>query len=369
MDIRAHVIALNTERAKAAKALEAHVDECHNAHPGQPMSGEEKQKLESNEARVTRMADAFVAREPWEEAVARLDRLRAVTKEDVVRVARRYLGANRVVARRHNAKPVLPSIAKPEFTKVPIDPARQSAFFRDVVNAPVPAIEPKWLVAGKDYTVTEQPWGRLYAGRNPFNDLFLLSVRVRVGTDQDRRFAAVADLLGLAGAGDLAAGAFKKRLYGLGTGITVGCDERFSWFTVYGLDAHLEEAVRLLFDHLRRPHVDPDTLPKMVAVKLGAHQDNKKDPEYVSTALGEYAQRGKDSAVLRELSDAELKALDLAALKALAASLLDVAREARYVGNRPPTEIARLLDDGGGRRASPPAKAEAYLKPDRPRIL
>ena len=42
MDIREHVVALNHNRIKAHKALNDHWDECAKAHPGQPMSEEEK---------------------------------------------------------------------------------------------------------------------------------------------------------------------------------------------------------------------------------------------------------------------------------------------------------------------------------------
>ena len=75
MDIRAHVIALNTERAKAAKALEAHVDECHAAHPGQPMSGEEKEKLDRINADIDRLEDevrSFVSMETREQESAQV---------------------------------------------------------------------------------------------------------------------------------------------------------------------------------------------------------------------------------------------------------------------------------------------------------
>jgi HK97 family phage major capsid protein len=75
MDIRAHVIALNTERAKAAKALETHVDECHAAHPGRPMSGEEKEKLDRINADIDRLEDevrSFVAMETREQESAKV---------------------------------------------------------------------------------------------------------------------------------------------------------------------------------------------------------------------------------------------------------------------------------------------------------
>ena len=62
----------------------------------------EKRALESNTARVATMAGNFISLQPWERSVGRLDRLRAVAKDDVVRVAKKYLGPDRVVVIRSN---------------------------------------------------------------------------------------------------------------------------------------------------------------------------------------------------------------------------------------------------------------------------
>ncbi len=80
MDIVAHVKALNTERIKAAKALTDHVDECHAAHPGQPMSGEEKEKLDRINADIDRLeaeVRTFVAMETREQESAKVREVHA----------------------------------------------------------------------------------------------------------------------------------------------------------------------------------------------------------------------------------------------------------------------------------------------------
>lgn len=75
MDIRAHVAALNTERARAGKALNDHWDACLAAHPGQPMTEEEKATEARIQADIDRLEDEirrFVAQETREADSARL---------------------------------------------------------------------------------------------------------------------------------------------------------------------------------------------------------------------------------------------------------------------------------------------------------
>ena len=59
------------------------------------------------------MAGSFVAVEPWERAIGRLERIRLVTKADIVRVANKYLGPDRIVVYRRNAKPEIPKSPSP----------------------------------------------------------------------------------------------------------------------------------------------------------------------------------------------------------------------------------------------------------------
>jgi predicted Zn-dependent peptidase len=330
----------------------------------------EKAKLESNEARAAEMADSFVHLEPWPVTAGRLDRLRRITKADVLRVANLYLGPDRVAAFRRNAKPDIPNIAKPGFTKVDIDPARESAFARGIYALPARPLEPRWLVAGRDYTVTPLPSGKLYAAKNPFNDLFQLTWTFDRGRRHERGLCAALDLLELSGAGDMSAEQFKKKLFSLGTSLSYGCGEWESSVSLTGLDANLWASLRLMNERFAAPDIAPDMLKRMAEVQIGAHADAKKDPEAVYNALESFALRGQDSAVLNELSDQELLALKTGDLRRLLREFMGFQRRTAYVGDREPSELAKLLEEPGRRyRAAPARTPIRYRKPAQPAVL
>ncbi len=330
----------------------------------------EKRRLESNSSRVSMMASSFWSFETWPRTAGRLDRLRQITKDDILQVARKYLAGDRVVAFRRDAKPDLPSITKPEFTKVDIDTSRQSDFFKELVSMPAKPLEPRWLVEGRDYTATEYPWGKLYAAPNPVNDLFALSFGFRIGTSHDRELGAAMDLLDLSGGGELSAEEFKKKLYSLGTSFSYGSAERWVSVSISGLEKNLWPSLELLFSRFNSPNIADDTLEKMIEVKIGAHQDNKKNPRYIHHALSEFARRGQESRVLNDLNDQELKALKTGRLTPLLSKLWRYKRNVWYVGARSPGEIAKLIDDGRRKYKNPPAsKSVQYLRPSRTRVL
>ncbi len=330
---------------------------------------EEKGRLESNEARVDLMADSFIAVEPWERAVSRLDRIRKVTKADVVRVANKYLGSDRVVVYRRDAKPEVPKITKPAFTHIAIDPSRESAFMKEVLAIPAPPLEPRWLVSGRDYQITPIESGRLYSAKNPYNDLFSLSFRYGRGSLAERELCAAVDLLDLSGAGPWTADEFKKKLFALGASLSYSCGERDTAIHLSGLDRNLWPSLELMTQRFDWPSIEPGTLQKMIEVELGAREDEKKNPGAVHDALGQVAARGRESAVLKRLSNAELKALNETHLKALIRNFMLHPARVAYIGNRSPREIGKLLSTGRRQQSVPPRTPLRLLRPASPRVL
>jgi predicted Zn-dependent peptidase len=329
----------------------------------------EKKRLESNESRDGVMIQSFVSLEPWERTAGHLERLRRVTKDDVLRVARKYLGDDRVVVYRRNAKPEIPRIDKPNFTKLDIDPSRQSAFLTEALALPAAPIEPRWLVAGRDYQVVPISGGKLYASKNPYNDLFTLTFREDRGRKHERTLCEAVDLMSLAGAGPYTADEFKRKLYALGTTISQFCDERESEITVSGLDRNLWPSLELLAERFDWPNLSSGTLAGMIDVELGARADEKLDPDAVSGALGELAQRGRESSVLSRLTDDELKKLDESRLKALIRDWPAWQRRVAYAGPRSASEVAKLIEYGRTFKPAPAHEPVRYLKPAKTRVL
>ncbi len=330
----------------------------------------DKAKLESNEARVAEMAESFVHFEPWNVTTGRPAALRRVKKDDVVRVANMYLNDGRVVAFRRDAKPEIPNIEKPGFTKIEIDPSRESGFAQKILAMPAEALVPRWLQAGRDYRETQTPAGRLISAKNPFNDLFSLQFVIDRGLRQERGLCAALSLLDVSGAGEMSADQFKKKLFSLGTSLSYSCDEWESSVNLSGLDKNLWESLDLMNKRFAQPNIEPDMLKRMVDVAIGAHADAKKDPEAVFGALGQFAMQGKESPTLNELSDKELLALKTDELQKLMKGVLDYKRRIGYVGNRPPEEVAKLIEEPGKSFATPPARApERYENPGKPKVL
>lgn len=330
----------------------------------------QKSRLESNDERASIMEEAFLQYRDWEEQAAFLERVRAVTKDDVVRVAKKYLGEDRVVAYRRKGEPTIPKMAKPEFTKITLEPGRESAFAKTLAAMKVEPIEPRWVEKGRDYRVVDAKWGRLITAPNPMNDLFQYSLTMHQGSEHDPALCYAADMWDLSGGAGMDAEAFKKKLYALGSKISVSCGAREISFSAYGLEENFEETMNLLWARVENPVVAEDVVPKMIEVEKGRRKDNKVNTEYVQYALGEWAKRGKESHVLRDLPGKELDALSADTLKAKLKRVWEMERDAWFTGNLKDDLVVAMGRGGRGVWAKAPKREPlTYVAPDASRVL
>ncbi|MDE2490512.1 MAG: insulinase family protein [Elusimicrobia bacterium] len=329
----------------------------------------EKRRLESEDARADAMAASFASGEPWERSVGRLDRLRRVTKADVARAAREYLGPGRVVAIRSAGGAAPERAALPGFTPPPAGAPRWSDFAESVLALPAPAPAPRWLAAGRDYQIVPVDGGRLYAARNPYDDLFQLTILYERGWRGDRELCPALDLLARAGAGPYPADEFARRLRALGASLTYSCGEQRSSVELTGVDRNFWPSLELMQQRFDWPNVSSAALTGLVDAELARRAAQTKDPDAVFHAFGQFATRGRESAALGALSDDELKRLDERRLVGLIQDFPHWRRRVAYVGPRSPSEVSKLLETFGRFKSEPPREPLRFLRPAKTRIL
>ncbi|MCB9748975.1 MAG: insulinase family protein [Myxococcales bacterium] len=320
----------------------------------------EKRQLESNQGRVWKMAASFIERRPWDDVVARDQALRAVTRDDVLRVANAYLGDNFIALRRTKGKQELPKIEKPSITPIQVDPSRQSAFASQILEMPAPQLEPDWLEEGNEYRHVGLPAGPMIYATNTRNDLFSLEYVFDLGSRRARLLCHALDLLDQSGYGELTAEALKKRLFALGTSIDFSCSADQSTISVEGVDANMEESLNLLRAWLRIPALAPETLAKLTENEIAERRNALDNSNYLGWAASNYARFGKDSEQLAVPSNKQLKAATVGKLKPLITTLPDYEHRTLYFGPRAPEDIEGMVGLGPSHKKVKPEPDRAF---------
>lgn len=323
---------------------------------------DDKEALESNETRVARMADAYIERVPWPVAAGHIEELRRVTRADVMRVARKYLGPAYVVVRRVRGEFHPPRIQKPAITPVAIDTRRESELSRAIQAMPVAPLEPEWLVEGVGFERVALPAGPMIASRNRRHDLFTVTYRFDLGSRRQRLLCHALEVLDRSGAERMSAADLKRRLFAMGTSIGTDCSADETVLTVSGIDRNLEESVRMLDRWLRTAQLDDATVAALVANRISQRKDEMQEPQAIGQALGEYITRGADSRYLTVPSSRELERARPAALRALLAALPDYQHRTTYFGPRTGAEAARAVALGAHHRRVRPRDPIRYRR-------
>lgn len=328
----------------------------------------DKRARESNDFRARKMTEAFVQHRPWADVVARDRKIREVTREDVIRVANKYLGKNYSAVHRRAGKPEVVKIDKPTMTPVELHPERHSPFAEAVLKRPATQLEPEWLVEGTHYSRAELPGGPLVAVTNGRNDLFSLTYRFERGHKRERMLCHALDVVEQSGAGDQSAEALKKSLFALGTSVSFACDSHESAITIEGIDANMETSLALVDRWLREVKIDPAVLRGIADNVISTRRDMMEDPDALAGALADFAIHGKDSEYLHAPTNTQILGAKPEALTRLSREFLDHRHKTLYFGPRSPTDAAKVVGLGKGHRKLTPRPPVAYRKVPKPTL-
>jgi predicted Zn-dependent peptidase len=323
----------------------------------------EKRRLESNGARVQIMNDAFIEGRPWEQVVSKQERLRAVRREDVMRVAGKYLTNAPVVVKRVRGEFEAQKVEKPSITAIKIDSSKQSPYAAAIKEMPVTELEPQWLVSGEHYTEGTLPAGPAIVVDNERNDLFSLSYSFDFGERQEPLLCFAIDLIERSGAGKLPPKELQKTLYAMGTSISFSCGSRDSGVTVSGINRNMAASLAILRDWIAVPRIEAGALAKLQANTISKRKDSVNEPSVISRALSEYALFGKDSGFLKVPSNKALGSATEKKLAALVAGLPNMKHRTRYFGPRKMAELKPMISMGAKHKAGKKQVPVRYNKP------
>lgn len=310
-------------------------------------------QLESNPGRAWRMESTFVLDEDWTTAATKLARRKAVTKQDVMRVATKYLGANYLVVKRVRAESTPQKITKPPITPIQADKRPPSALAKEILAMPVAPLPEPPALGG--FTRT----GDVISVANPRNQLGSIAFHYEYGQLDDRLACFALSMLPHTGAKGVSAADIQRQLHVQGVTLTVDCDRTRSTITLSGLDANLTAGMTFLRAQLAEPVLDAATVAQQLALAKTERAATIGDPEQVGLALHDYALHDKQSEFLVVPTTAQLAAAKPAQLAKLLHGMLDRAHRTVYFGNR--TDVAALVKLGPA-TSKPPVRAPLALR-------
>ena len=326
----------------------------------------QQRALESNDSRADMYVDAFVNGQEWSEVVERMNNLDKVTKEDVVRVANKYLGPENYVAiyKRQGNDPNELKIAKPALTPIATNRDATSEFLTEILNSKTGPIDPVFVDFEKDLIKLKANNGvEVLYTPNTSNDIFQVTYLFDYGTDQDPLLDVASDYFDFLGTPEKTAQQIQDELYSLACNFRLVIGGRRSYIILSGLSENMPQAMALMEDLIANAVVDKDAYDALVERIAQSEDNDKKNQSHNFGRLTTYMMRGEHNSATDEPHSKDLRELDPQKLIDAIRNLNTVDHRIIYYGGMQPDDFIATLNSNHGKGVkalSPTAKSDKY---------
>lgn len=303
-----------------------------------------QEDLESYSSRTFSIVQSFGEGSAWEDYLKYSKELEAVTKEDVMRVARHYFGDNYFALHSKRGSPKKETLEKPGFKPVVTDQKGESAYAKKFNSTITTNESPIFLDFKKDaYSFDLNESNKMYHSLNPINDVFTLEIQFRVGKDSLKNLDFAADLFNYFHTKDLSTDQMKEAFAMLGlTYSAYSTNQRFV-LSFKGLDANLQKSLKLINQLIYEPVADEKSFKVVRNEEVTGRKIMFKDPGTMGYVLYEYAKYGERSSYVDRVSSSELKKIKVDELMAQYRKAVSYNAVWHYVGKESPESIKALM--------------------------
>lgn len=304
--------------------------------------------LENNRSRADLFVQSFVNGGEWAYEVTIMERLAALTKQDLVALANRYLGMDNyvVVFKRKGKDPSERFIAKPAITPIKMNRDTTSIFFKEIQAAQIKPIEPEFVDFKKDLSILKaQSDIEVLYKPNVTNRIFRLYYLFDVGNFSDKALELAVDYLDYLGTSDMTAEEIQEAFFEMACQFSVVTEDERTHITLTGLHENMPRAIQLLENLLADAQVDEEAFEDLVDNELQERRDAKQDLAENLTRLRSYLQYGPKNPHTHILSKKELKALKPQELVDRIRSLTSYKHRVLYYGPASEDELLALLKE------------------------
>ncbi|MBQ2170194.1 MAG: insulinase family protein, partial [Paludibacteraceae bacterium] len=334
----------------------------------------EKMTNENPSYKMSALVDAFTYGKPTDDIFTANEKIQALTKDEIVRVAKKYFNADHMTVSfdedtktqkpktlpKPNIKPLDPvKNAKTEyaeaFQQLPKGELKQT--FNDFNDVQVSSL-------GENVTLHMTP--------NAKNDIFTLTLRYGVGAHEMPMLPYATALMsdaGIMGAPATKGEDFKVQLAELGADISYGCSDSYFTISISGEDENINKIMNLVNRQLLMPYLEQKQLDNVKGSEFFSRLSRQKRTAVQKSALMQYALYGKKSAYLDEVKFADIWTLDGVKVQQLIASARTYALDVFYCGTLDKDALVRELPLTEGMKPSNSPFIQDRVTYDKPTVL
>ncbi len=300
--------------------------------------------LESSESKINIISQAFVYKGTIDEELAMMEKINKITKEDVQRVATKYLSADRMTVTIEEGKPKKNKLEKPEIK--PLEPKDQAstAYAAMLKGLPTGEMKEEYNNFGDVTKATLSENVNMFYTKNPANDLFTLTLKYGVGTAKMPKLEYGISLLNTAGfMPDTDAQGYRRALSELGAQCSYSVSDDYTYISILGKESNLAEICKLVTRQLLFPKLDQKQFDNVIGSEINGRFVEQKNSSTQASALMEYILYDKKSKYIDRMDIMEVYNMPFSTITGEVQRASDYALDIHYVGQKPVDEVQSIL--------------------------
>jgi predicted Zn-dependent peptidase len=333
----------------------------------------EMQVNERPSSKLNLLVDAFTYGKSLDDEIAYYDRIQNLTKEEIVRVAKKYFDAPYMTISfdeatkswkanplpKPNIKPVEPSHEETDYARMfkQLPRGEQTLTFNNFSDVQVANI-------ADNVTLHYTP--------NTKNNLFTLTLRYGIGEHEMPLLPYATALMsnaGIMGSPALEGKDFNVKMMELGGDVSYACDDSYFYISIWGLDENMDKIMNLVTRQLLMPYLEQKQLDNIKGGVFYDRLSRQKRTAVQKSALLAYALYGKKSPYLDEVPFADIWQLGLPRVQSLIAQAREYALDVFYCGTLPKEKLIANLPLTEGMKPSNSPFVQDRQSYDKPTVL
>ena len=312
---------------------------------------------ESSDSKMNWLLSAFMYDMPLEQVLNANDHIQALTKEEIVRVAKKYFSQDHMTISFDEATKTNKAKTLPKPNIKPLEPVKdaKTAYAEAFKKLPKGQLKQTFnnfndvqvSSLGENITLHYTP--------NTKNDVFSLTLRYGVGEHEMPLLPYAAALMNNAGImGNPATEGkdFAQQMAELGGDVSYGCNDSYFYISISGEDGNMNKIMNLVNRQLLMPYLEKKQLDAIKGSEFFTRLSRQKRTAVQKSALMQYALYGDKSAYLDEVPFADIWGMGLPQVQSLLSSARTYALNVFYCGTLTPEQLVAELPLTEGMRPS-----------------
>lgn len=304
--------------------------------------------MEYPEMKVNMIMNSFSYQIPISEMLTEKERYMAITREDITRVAKKYLTRPDKTFEIEEGNPHKDKLPKPKIKPL-TPPIAESMYAQAFDSIPATKLTPRFTDVSDVNIARFYDEVSVFVTPNPKNSIFSLRLKYGVGTYQRPMLEYATQMMAFAGIKGLpgkSAHEFRSELAALGAKVNYSADASYMYVDIEGEESNLAQIVDLVKLHMLFANFSSENDAIINNIKGQVYSSRtveQKNSDIVADAAYEYVLYGEHSPYLRRPSLKEVLELTPAVLESEFHRALDYALEIHYAGQLPVDSVHQIL--------------------------